>query len=90
MDNDSVTSLSVSWIYWNLTVAHSLGTDLETGTVLSCHHIFLGITDFKNKSTSSFSICCLTVVDMDFTKTIFSLDKWLLNSRIAYCYISWS
>lgn len=66
-------------------LAYSLGTDLETGTVLSCHHIFLGITDFKNKSTSSSSICCLTVVDMDFTKTDFSIVKWLLNSRTAYC-----
>lgn len=54
MDNDSVTSLSVSWIYWNLTVAHSLGTDLETGTVLSCHHIFLSITDFKNQEHFQF------------------------------------
>lgn len=90
MDNDSVTSLCVSWIYWNLTMAHSLGTDLGTGTVLSYHHIFLGITDFKNKSNSSSSICCLTVIDMDFTKTVFSIVKWLLNSRTAYCYISWS
>lgn len=90
MVNDSVTSPCVSRIYWSLTVAHSLGTDLGTGTVLSCHHVLLGITDFKSKSTSSSSICCLTVVDIDFTKTIFRVVKWLLNSKTAYGYISWS
>lgn len=70
MHNDSITSLCVSRIYWSLTVARSLGTDLETETVLSCHHIFFGITGFKNKSTSSPSICCLTLVDIAFTKTV--------------------
>lgn len=77
MDNDSVTSLCVSG---NLTVAHSLGTDLETGTILSCHHIFFGIADFKNKSTSSSSICCLTWI---LPKCLISIVKWLVNSRTA-------
>lgn len=47
----------------------------ENRTVLSRYHIFLDITDFKNKSTSSSSICCLTVVNIDFTKTIFRVSS---------------
>lgn len=89
MDDDSVTSLCVSRIYRSLTVAHSLGTDLETGTVLSCHHIFLGITAFKNEHFQVFYL----LPDSSrhsFYQNQFRVVKWLLNSRTAYCYISWS
>lgn len=70
-------------------MAHSLGTDLETGTVLSCHHIFLGITAFKNEHFQVFYL----LPDSSrhsFYQNRFRVVKWLLNSRTAYCYISWS